>query len=320
MLLIDEKQVQETITMPMVFPVIQKAYEDCEKGAIYVGGRIFMPVRGEENTGQWLVANCTSAPYFGSKYSVTFPGNLAKGLPSGISKISLYSAETGELLALIDANYLTGLKTAGSAAIATDLMARKQAEHLGVIGTGLQAVFQVMAIQEIRELTEVRVFDLSDERMDAFIEKIRAIQNRPYAIIKSASSDDCVANSDILCTCTPSQTPVFSGKAVRPGTHINAIGSFTPFMQEIDEETVLKADKIITEHVSGLWEAAGDILIPLEKGLITREKVSGSVGEVLTGKIPGREDEDEITLYESVGSGVLDLALAIAVYKQQKEY
>lgn len=315
MIYITEEQVKDVVTMKMALPVFRQAYIDCVHGQIYAGDRIVMPIRGEENCGQWLVANCLNVPFFGSKFSAAFPGNAKKGIPSTISTTSLYSAETGELAAVLEANYLTAIKTGGSAAIATDLMAKKDACRLGVIGSGLQAFSQVLAIQEVRALTQVSVYDVSPERVADFIRRIGETQNRPYAIVPAESAEACVSASDIICTCTTSHTPVFEGKSLKPGTHVNAIGSYTPFMQEIDEETVVRAAKIITEHVDGLWAAAGDILIPFEKGLITRDKVAGSVGDVLTGGLPGRESDDAITLYESVGSCVLDIAIAVAVFR-----
>jgi ornithine cyclodeaminase len=315
-LLINDQQVKESINIKNAYPILKNAYKACVKGEMYMGGRIFLPIRGSENSIQCLVANCTNVPYCGEKYSSSFPGNRAKGLPSGVSKIYLYSAETGEVLAVIDATYLTGIKTGVGAGIATDLMARKNATRLGIVGTGLQAYYQVMAIQEIRELSELRIFDVFDKLVDDFARAIRKDQNRPYEIIKASSADECIAGSEMISTCTTSHTPVFDGKVIQPGTHINAIGSFTPYMQEIDEETVTRTDKIITEHTEDLWKSAGDILIPYNKGMITKEKVRGSVGEVLVGKIPGRENNHEITLYESVGSCVLDLSLAIEIYEQ----
>lgn len=317
-LMITEEQAKQTVNMKMAFPIFKMAYEACERGEMYTGGRIVIPIRGEENCGQWLVANCTKTPIFGAKFSSVFPGNIPKGMPSIFSQISLYSAETGELIALIEANYLTAVKTGASAAIATELMARKDASHLGVIGSGVQAFTQVLSIQEIRQLTELRVYDRSPERVEAFVEKIMGVRNNPYKIIKCASANDCVRASDIISTCTTSLAPVFDAEALRPGTHLNAIGSFTPFMQEVDENTVMRASRVVTEHVSGLWEAAGDILIPFNKGLITKEKVTGSVGEMLVGKIPARESDAEITMYESVGSCVLDVAIAIAAYNAFK--
>lgn len=316
MLFITEEQVQNVITMSKAILISRKAYTDCVNGSMYAGGRIVLPIRGDENCGQWLVANCIDVPIFGSKFSSIFPANVKRGMLREYAKINLYSAETGELLSIIDANYLTGVKTGASAGIATDLMARKDANRLGVVGTGVQAITQVLAVQEVRELKELRVFDMDSSRMDAFAERVQAVQNRPYKIIKTKTADECVSGSDIVTTCTTALTPVFHSEALNPGTHLNAIGSFKPFMQEIDEGTVIKANKIITEHVDGLWEAAGDILIPYKKGLIGKEKVIGSVGEVLMGKVNGRENKEEITLYESVGSCVLDIAIAIEIYNE----
>lgn len=317
--IIHDEQVKGLLNMKQVILAVKKAYLDCAEGKIYAGNRMFMPIRGEENVGQWLVANCLNKPYFGSKFSSVFPGNLKLGLPCTISKISLYSAETGELEALIDANYLTVIKTGGSAAVATDLMAKKDASVLGVIGTGLQAYSQVLAIQEVRKIDVLYVFDVDPESVTRFIDMIEKVKNRKYDIVATKTADDCIKDADIICTCTTSKEPVFSGSTLKKGTHINAIGSFTPFMQEIDTETVLKSDKVITEHIEGLWESAGDILMPFNEGKIAKEKVSGTVADVLTGKINARENDQEITLYESVGSGVLDVALSINVYNSLKK-
>lgn len=316
MIYITEEQIQNIVNMPMALNVFRQAYVDNTKELIYTGGRIVMPIIDVENSGQWLTAISKSQPYFGSKFSSVFPGNLNKGLPSVMSTISLYSTETGELKALLEANYLTAIKTGGSAGVATDVMARKDASKLGIIGSGLQAFTQVLAIQEVRDLEELHVYDIKPEYVEGFIERIKKVQNRPYKIIAEPTADACVAASDIICTCTTSHTPVFSAKALQPGTHVNAIGSFTPYMQEIEDEVVVMSSRIITEHVDGLWAAAGDVIIPVEKGLVSKEKVVGSVGDVLVGNVIARENDTEITLYESVGSCVLDVAIAIASFEE----
>lgn len=314
MIVISEEAAAKSIDMKAALAAARDAYIASAKGEMSQAGRMALPVSGEKNVGQWLVAYCTKLPYFGSKVSTVFPGNPAKGLPTIHSKISLYSREDGRQLALIDANYLTDIKTGAAAGVATDLMARPEARVLGLIGTGAQAVTQLQAIQEVRQLEQVLIFDRSPEKANAFREKALAMANRPFQVTLCDSADGCAAGSDILSVATPSATPVFDGKVLRPGTHINAVGSFTPAMQEVDEETVLRCSHIITEHVDGLWAAAGDILVPFNKGLITKEKVSGSVGDVLVGNISARQSAEEITMFESVGSCVLDVAMAITVY------
>lgn len=310
-----EDQIKEIIDVKQAIESAKETYKDCEEGKIYAGDRIYMPIRGEANVGQWLVANCTEKPYFGMKFSSMFAENRARNLPVTISKIYLNSAEDGTLQAILDANYMTAIKTGASAAVATDLMARKDATSLAVIGTGLQAYSQVLAIQEVRELEKLYIFDIDAQRVKDFAKMIEEIKNRPYEIIEASSAKECVKDADIICTCTASKVPVFEGKDLKAGAHVNAIGSFTAFMQEIDTETVLRAEKVITEHTEGLWAAAGDILIPFNEGKITKDKVTGTVGEALTGKIIARDNDEQITLYESVGSGVLDIGLAITVYE-----
>lgn len=196
------------------------------------------------------------------------------------------------------------------------IKAKIDAKVLGGIGTGLQAFSQVLAIQEVREIEKLVISNLNKESVEKFRVMIEDIKNRDFEIGVADSNDALAEQSDMICTCTPAHTPVFDGNQLKPGTHVNAIGSFTSFMQEIDATTVQRSSKIVTEHLEGLWKAAGDRLIPLEKNEISKEVVTGTVGEALVGKIPTRETDKEITLNESIGSGVLDIALAIHVYEK----
>lgn len=316
MIHITEAEAKKAVNVQSSLPVFRRAYLQCNEGAISTGPRLVMHVDDARNKGQWLTANYPAEGFFGTKFSAVFPGNLTKGLPATISTISLYSNQTGELKAVIEANALTAVKTAGSAAIATDLLARKDSTTLAIIGSGLQAFDQVLAIREVRNIQHVIVYDLDPVRAGKFLGFLQAVDGYDVSTTVAKSADEAVAAADIVCTCTTSRKPVFNGTSLKPGTHINAIGSYAPDMQEIDAETVIRANRIITEHVDGLWTAGGDILDPLEKGLIDKSKVDGSVGDVLAGSVPGRENDDEITLYESVGSAVLDLAIAVETYRQ----
>lgn len=316
MIHINEETVKQMLSVDFVMPVVIDAHLAAFKKEMYVADRSFVKLDGEKSVGQWLFANCTHKPYFGAKFSSVFPSNLEKGLPSVISKINLYSSENGDLVAVIDADYLTAIKTGCNAAVATDLMATPNASKLGIIGTGLQAFSQVLAIAKVRELKEVHIFDLSKQRIETFSEQIKDILPVDCKIIASTSGDECAANSDIICTCTTSPKPVFDGNVLKPGTHINAVGSFTAFMQEIDTNTVVKSAKVITEHLEGFWETAGDLVIPLNESRITQKKLTGTIGAALSHEFSTRDDEGQITLHESIGSGVLDIALAIAIYEQ----
>jgi ornithine cyclodeaminase len=316
MIHITEAQAKRALNVKSSLAILRRAYLQCNEGGIFNGPRLVMPVDNTDSKGQWLTANYPAEGFFGTKFSAVFPDNSKKGLPATISTISLYSNQTGELKAVIEANSLTALKTAGSAALATNLLSRKNSSTLAIIGTGLQAFDQVFAIREIRQIRRVIVYDTDSARAKHFIGLLRAVDGYDVATTASTSADEAVAEADVVCTCTTSHRPVFSGSSLRPGTHVNAIGSYAPDMQEIDTETVLRASCIITEHVDGLWTAAGDILDPFEKGLIDKSKVRGSIGDLLAGKVLGRKNADEITLYESVGSAVLDLAVAVETYRR----
>jgi len=314
MLLISEDQVKTIMPMKKALPVIRQAFRDFSEGLVEVPPRITMRFE-KNNTCIFLPASFKSAPYFGVKYASSFPENRAKGKDTVISQVHLYSSETGEPLAVISANYLTAVKTGAAAGVATDLLANKDACRLAVIGTGTQAATQVLALQEVRPLQEVIVFDKDQQKAEQFMAYVEGNKNRHYRVTIGENADQCVRAGEIVSTCTPSATPVFSGDNLLPGTHLNAIGSFTPYMQEIDAATVLRADKIVTDYAAETWSVAGDLLAPLNQGKISKDKLYGELGDIVSGKIPGRENDREITLYESVGFSVLDIAAAIAVYQ-----
>lgn len=315
MLHITEKEAREAVNISAILSAFRCAYLRCVEGESRPGPRMVADVDDSGKKGQWLTAFDAGTGFFGTKFSAVFPTNPSEGRPATISCISLYSLQTGELLAVIEANALTALKTAASAGIATDLSARKDASSLVVIGTGIQAYDQVLAIRKVREIQRVLVYDRDSNRAASFVESLEALADWDATIAVASSANAAVAQADILCTCTTSHTPVFDGNILKAGTHVNAIGSYAPDMQEIDATTVLRAESVVTEHVESVWAAAGDILDPFRSGLIDKSKVTGSIGDVLKGTVRSRTADTSITLYESVGSAVLDLAIAIEVYK-----
>lgn len=316
MLYITEEQAREAVSVDSMLPIFRRAYIQCTEGGIQAGPRLVMDVDTSGNKGQWLTATFPVEGFFGSKFSAVFPQNPAAGKPATISTISLYSGQTGELVSVVAANTLTSIKTAASAALATDLLARKNASRLCIIGSGLQAFDQVLAIRQVRDIREIIVYDLTRSRAEKFVASLEAVQGWDAKTTVADSADWAAAEADILCTCTTSRRPVFNGSVLKPGTHINAIGSYAPDMQEIDSEAVMRADCVVTEHVDGVWAAAGDLLDPLKKGFIDKSKVNGSVGDLIKGTIPARAGDSSITLYESVGSAVLDLAIAVETYRR----
>ncbi len=315
MIFLTESEVMKAITIKEAIDVLVQAYRDFANGLIDVPPRISIGVREQGDDAIILAANYRSIPFYGLKEASSFPSNARKNKSTVMSNIQVYSAATGELLAVISANYLTAVKTGAASAVATRYMARQDAAVLAIIGTGIQARTQLLGIQEVRSLEEVRVYDLDDQRKKDFAAYIDDHKNRDYRVALAETSEDCVRGADIIVTATTSSTPVLQGGWLSPGAHLNCIGSFTPAMQEVDSLTVSMAHKVVCDHREEVWQVAGDLLVPLQEGLITRDKLYGEVGDVVAGKLAGRENRQEITLYESVGFAALDIAIAVAVYR-----
>lgn len=312
MLLLSEKDVQRCLTMEDVIRAVEEASRAFSDKRVEVPSRITLQVKGESDAAIFLVAKDDSIAFYGIKQASSFPSNMAKGVNTVFADIHLYSTETGEPVAIVSAKHLTAMKTGAASAVATKFLAKDGEAVLAVIGTGVQARTQLAGIERVRPLKEVRLYDIDRRRAQAFVEDIGDIGGGRVVI--SRTPDECVSGADIVVTATPSLVPVFSGDSVGSGTHINAVGSFTPYMQEIDTQTVLKAGKIVTDNQEETWTVAGDLLVPLGEGKITRRAVYSDLGDIIAGKKPGRENDQEITIYESVGFAALDIAVAAAAF------
>jgi ornithine cyclodeaminase/alanine dehydrogenase-like protein (mu-crystallin family) len=196
-------------------------------------------------------------------------------------------------------------------------LARKDVRSVGLIGAGYQAPWQLEAVCEVRpQIREILVFDIDQERARAFAKRMGTFLSRFHVrIIQIESSEEAVRERDIIVTVTTSTTPVFDGNWLREGTHINAVGSFTPEMQELDETTIIRAEKIVTDVREDALEMAGDLIKPIRRGVVPEDVIYCEIGEILSGKKPGREREDEITLFESVSMSALDVAVARTIHR-----
>lgn len=244
-----------------------------------------------------------------------FPRNLERSLPTIHALVIVFDAQTGAPAALIEGATLTALRTGAASGAATDLLARPDSTILAVFGSGAQARTQVEAVCAVRRIAEVSIFSLDVEgahRMQAELEA-RTASGARWRVAPSAA--EAVARADVICTATTSSTPVFADADLRVGTHINAIGAFTPEMQEIDPTTVARARIFVDSRVAALAEA-GDLIQPLRRGLISEASIVGELGEVVAGTRPGRTGAKEITLFKSVGLAVQDAVAAGAILRR----
>ena len=319
-LILKESDISSMITMSDIIEA------DKEALSIYSSQKSNIPLRSNldipEYNGQCLFMNGYAAPAkaLGVKIVSVYPENINKNLTSVPATMVLVDVETGMVNCLIDGTYLTRLRTGAISGLATDILSRKDSKIFALFGTGGQAVTQLEAVLTVRKIEEVRVFDIYKDRAEEFAKKMSEKFSKKFnvKIIAAESSDAAVDNADIITTVTTSKKPVFNANKVKKNAHINGVGSYTPEMEEIPEEILVKANKIYVDTRDGAVNESGDIITPIKKGLITKEKINGELGEVINGKIKGRENDEEMTFFETTGSAVLDLVAAQKIYEMAK--
>ncbi|WP_261664139.1 ornithine cyclodeaminase family protein [Deinococcus sp. Marseille-Q6407] len=251
----------------------------------------------------------------GSKVVSVFPQNPAQGRPTTQAVTLLTDAATGEHTALLNASHLTRLRTGALTGIAADHLARPDAGRLGVIGTGGMAPDQIRGVAAVRELRELRLFNLSADKAQQLAEALRP-ELPGTEILVAPSAEALVEASDMVVTATQSRTPVFDGAALQPGTFLSGIGSYLPSMREVDLVTVQRADKIVLDTLEGPRHEAGELIYAQEQGLWSFEQVHSDLAGVACGTRPGRETADEIIFFKCVGAAYFDLAVALGAYQE----
>jgi ornithine cyclodeaminase/alanine dehydrogenase-like protein (mu-crystallin family) len=260
----------------------------------YNGASLFMPVYHPAKR------------QIGIKIVTLFRDNMSKKLPMINGVMLVFDATNGLPLALLDAEFLTSLRTGAASGLATDLLARSDSQIAVLFGAGAQGASQLEAISHVRELDKIYVFDKDLEKSSHFIDQMS--QRIPISI-EVASSEKIVNKADIICTATSSTHPVFDADLIKPGTHINAIGSYKPDKSEVPLDTVEKCKLVVDSRAAAL-EEAGELIQAIRSGRITDSHIYAELGELVAGRKPARQNEQEITLFKSVGNAIQDLETA----------
>ncbi len=292
---------------------MRRAIEAMREGFIALStGRATVPVRNSlstpETTFLYMPAHIHGSPVSTVKIVSVTAGNPARGLPVVQATVPVLDATTGETLAMIDGTSLTAIRTGAASGLATDLLARADAQVLGVIGAGAQARTQIEAVCAVRDIRQIRLYSRSNAARLA--DELR--ERYAAEIIVAESAHAALAGADVLVAATNSRTPVIQAADIAPGVHINGVGSYTHEMQEVAANVVTQA-KVVVDHRDSAWAEAGDLIIPRDQGLFHEEDVYAELGEIAAGLLPGREWDDEITFFKSVGNAVQDAAAAWAV-------
>ena len=266
--------------------------------------RSFVPVVGGK-AGMGIMPGDTPSA-FGAKLVSIYSGNPARGLPMIQGCILLFDRETGAPAALVEGASVTGIRTAAASGAATRALAREDACVLALLGYGVQAETHLEAMRCVRPVREVRVWGPSIEKAGRFV---AAHKDDGVAVTAVATAREAVSGADLVCAVSASTEPVIEGRWLAPGCHVNLVGSHSPTTREADGETLGRA-RVFTEISDFAMQEAGDILLAIEEGFLTRADLAGEIGAVIDGLIDGRRDEDEITLYKSLGNVAQDLAAA----------
>jgi ornithine cyclodeaminase len=253
---------------------------------------------------------------YGLKTVCVFPGNPAQGKDAHQGAVMLFSAETGELLALMNASAITAIRTAAVSGVATDLLARKDARNLAIVGAGVQARTHLIAMSEVRPIQRCRVVSRASEHATRFVDEMSGRVS--FAIEPVESVREAVAGADVIATVTSAKEPVVERGWLSAGAHLNVLGSSTPNAREVDTATMVASSLFVDRRESTINEA-GDYLAAAREGAIGPDHIRAELGEVLTGAKPGRTSADEITLFKSLGLAVEDLAAANYLYRKAKE-
>lgn len=313
--IISKDDVEKLISMSEVIEVLEKVFAD------YTDGKTTVPLRTkisvEKNNGNilYMPAFLPENDALGLKIVSVYPGNAEKNKQTIFSVLMLNDAETGEPIALMDAEHITALRTGAVSGLAARLLSKEDSSIACVFGSGVQARSQLEAVCAVRPIKKAYVFSKNESRRQKYCEDMS--KKLGIEVIGCNDEKAVLPDADIIIAATTSNTPVFDGALIKPGAFVTGVGSYTPAMQEIPETLVKRASIVVDAYGAALKEA-GDLIIPLEKGVISRENIIGELGEIVLGRA-GRKNNEEIIFFKSVGLAIQDMSVAPIVYKKSIE-
>ncbi len=307
------EEVTKLLTMSECIKIMRSALQALARG------EAVLPLRQmvKQPDGKGLLAVMPSylgnLPALGIKTISVFPGNIGTPYESHQGAVLLFETKNGRLLSIQDASSITAIRTAAVSGVATELLARKDASTLGILGSGTQAATHLEAMLTVRKaIQKVLVWSRNSDHAKAFVRYESGRRGLDFKPVDSP--EDAVSGADIVCTTTSASSPILKGTWLSPGMHINVVGG-GPGVRESDSEAVVKSGLFVDRRES-VQNEAEDFKIPKQEGLITDAHIRGEIGEVLTGKTQGRTSENEITLFRSLGLAIEDLAAADYLYNQ----
>lgn len=321
MLLLSKEDIKKVFTMNDAIDAVKEAFMIFSQGKSVVPLRTQIPAPKHEGVFLFMPAYAEELDIASVKIVNIFPKNAEKDIPTAPAQVLLIDGKTGVVRSILDGTLLTQMRTGAATGAAFDVLGRKDAKIGAMIGTGGQARMQLEAMLTVRKLDEVRVYSRNAEKNERFVAMMQD-ELRQYGtkIIAAKSSDDAIENADLIIAVTSATAPVLDGTKVKKGATLSFVGSYQPHMQEMPPEILERASKLYFDSEEAVLSEAGDILIPLDEGRISKDDFTGDLGEVLLGKLVARENDEEIIVFKTVGIGTQDLVTAKHIYaKASKE-
>lgn len=316
-LILTHDEVEQLLPMPECIRVMEEALRSLARGEMIQPLRMMVKPADASGLLAMMPAYRSGAEaVFGLKAICVFPDNPRQGKDAHQGGVLLFSGETGEPLALMNASAITAIRTAAVSGVATRLLAREDAGTLAILGAGVQARRHLLAMACVRTITSARIVSRTLAHAQAIVSEMQPHCGFPLAANESVRS--AVTNADIIVTATSATRPLLQRDWIASGTHINAVGACSPTAREIDTATMAAASLFVDRRESTLNEA-GDYLLAVGEGVIGPDHLRAEVGEILIGAARGRTSRDEITLFKSLGLAVEDLATAAFLYQKAQQ-
>ena len=303
------RDVAQALPMREAVEAMKEAFRQLSAGEAVAPARTHIEAREPRGDALFMPSYLPAAGAMGIKVVTIYGGNPPRGLPLIQAIMLVLDATTGGPLAVMDGTSLTAIRTGAASGAATDLLARPDAAAAAIFGAGPQARTQLEAVCTVRPVRSVWVYDQDAGRAQAFCREMSGKGSVPERVQVAADPRQAIVEADIICTATTSSSPVFHDGDLRRGTHINAVGAFTPLMCEVPPSTVKRSLIVVDSREAALAEA-GDLIQPIQEGLITADDIHAELGEIVTGEKAGRTDNAQITLFKSVGIAIQDAAAA----------
>ncbi|HEV2054261.1 MAG TPA: ornithine cyclodeaminase family protein [Methylomirabilota bacterium] len=310
MLVLTRADLERVLEPAAVIIAVESAFREAAAGRAPALPRAVLPMaKGGVFLG--MISALPRRQALGAKLVSVVEANRKRGLPTLHASYLLSDPETGAPLAFMEAGFLTAIRTGAASAVAAKYLARPDSRRVACFGAGVQAEFQLRCLNAVLPLESIAVVGRDPARAQAFATRMRGALGVPVEVARDSRA--AVREADVVTCATTSSRPVFAGRDLRPGAHVDAVGAFRPTTREVDTETIMRA-RVVVDTYHGAWAEAGDLLIPIKAGAITRRHVRAELAEVVARKKPGRTRPDEITLFKSVGWAPEDAASARLAY------